>query len=262
MRPLRELDPASIRDLAGVVFDVDDTLTTHGRLHPEAFEALWALHRAGIALAAVTGRPLGWADVMAMTWPIDVAVGENGAGWCMRRGGALAHGWFDDQGTRARHAAVLARVEAAVREAMPEVRVASDQPGRRCDLAFDVGEAERLGAAEIARLVSIIDESGARALVSSVHAHVIAGSWDKARGAARAVEDALGAPLERGRWIFVGDSGNDAEAFAWFERTVGVANVREHLSRLPVPPRFVTEQERGAGFAELAAHVLSARGRG
>lgn len=262
MRPLRELDAASIGDLTGIVFDVDDTLTTHGRLLPEAFEALWALHRGGLALAAVTGRPLGWADVMAMTWPIDVAVGENGAGWCLRRGGALAHGWFEDEGTRARHAALLAEVEAEVREVMPHVRVASDQPGRRCDLAFDVGEASRLEPSEIARLVSIIEARGARAVVSSVHAHVIAGGWDKARGAARAAEEALGAPLDRRRWIFVGDSGNDADAFAWFERTVGVANVREHLARLPVPPRFVTERERGAGFAELAAHVLSARARG
>lgn len=259
MRPLHELDAS---DVIGVVFDVDDTLTTHGLLHTEALDALWALHRAGLSLAAVTGRPLGWADVMAMTWPIDLAIGENGAGWCWRREGALAHGYFDDEATRAQQKALLRDVERAVRQGIPEVRIASDQPGRRCDLAFDVGEGVRLAPGTIAELVSIIEASGARALVSSVHAHVIAGAWDKAEGAARAVHSALGAPLDRRRWIFVGDSGNDAAAFAWFEQTVGVANVREHLTRLPVAPRFVTSAERGAGFAELARHILDARRHG
>ncbi|HEY8431614.1 MAG TPA: HAD-IIB family hydrolase [Sandaracinaceae bacterium] len=262
MRPLSELSREALEGIVGIVFDVDDTLTTHGLLHAEALDALWRLHRGGLRLAAVTGRPLGWADAMAMTWPIDVAVGENGAGWCWRRHGALAHGFFDDEATRARQRALLREVERAVREAMPEVRVASDQPGRRCDLAFDVGEAERLDGSTVARLTAIIEASGARALVSSVHAHVIAGGWDKARGTARALEEVLGEPPDPRRWIFVGDSGNDAAAFAWFEITVGVANVREHLARLPVPPRYVTERERGAGFAELARRVLEARAHG
>ncbi|MCC6875768.1 MAG: hypothetical protein IT378_15785 [Sandaracinaceae bacterium] len=64
---------------------------------------------------------------------------------------------------------------------------------------------------------------------------------------------------ERERWLFVGDSGNDAAAFAFFSLSVGVANVREHLARLPVPPAYVTERERGAGFAELAARIGEAR---
>ena len=81
-------------------------------------------------------------------------------------------------------------------------------------------------------------------------------------GLVRALGDVLGINLaaERDRWVFVGDSGNDAAAFDYFENSVGVANVRAHLDRLPTPPRYVTDAERGAGFAELAAHLVAARG--
>jgi hypothetical protein len=36
-----------------------------------------------------------------------------------------------------------------------------------------------------------------------------------------------------------------------------MANVAEHLHRLPIPPVFVTVKERGEGFAEVAEAVLA-----
>jgi HAD superfamily hydrolase (TIGR01484 family) len=252
--------PAGVRrEVRGVIFDVDDTLTTRGSLESEAFDALWSLRRAGVALVALTGRPLGWTDAMASMWPIDAAVGENGAGWAYARGGTIETGYFSSDMERAAQARVLERVAAAVSKDHPRVRLAGDQGARRCDLAFDVGERAKLDAEEIAALVHTIETVGARALVSSVHAHVIAGQWDKARGAVRAIREAMSIELDRARWVFVGDSGNDAPAFSFFELTVGVANVREHLHRLAVPPRYVTHAERGAGFAELARAIAGAK---
>jgi hydroxymethylpyrimidine pyrophosphatase-like HAD family hydrolase len=64
---------------------------------------------------------------------------------------------------------------------------------------------------------------------------------------------------ERERWLFVGDSGNDAAAFAHFPLSAGVANVASHLSALPVPPRFVSQADRGRGFAEIAEQLLGLR---
>lgn len=260
MRPLEELTEARLQALEGVIFDVDDTLTTHGLLHVEALDALWALHRAGLRLIASTGRPLGWTDVMASMWPIDLAVGENGAGWSRREGGALAVGYFDEEAVRASYPARLDDVREAVSRELPDVCIATDQPARRCDLAFDVGEKQTLSAERVAQLVGVIESRGARAFVSSVHAHVIVGDWDKASGVRRAALDALEIDIDTSLWLFVGDSGNDAAAFQAFELTVGVANVRDHLDRLSTPPRWVTREARGAGFAELARHLLSARG--
>jgi hydroxymethylpyrimidine pyrophosphatase-like HAD family hydrolase len=56
--------------------------------------------------------------------------------------------------------------------------------------------------------------------------------------------------------VFAGDSPNDAPMFGFFENSVGVANVRRFESVLPHLPRYVTRAASGAGFAELAAHLL------
>jgi len=56
--------------------------------------------------------------------------------------------------------------------------------------------------------------------------------------------------------VFAGDSPNDAPMFAFFERSVGVANVRRYAGMMAAQPRYVTEAEAGGGFAELARHLL------
>ena len=61
---------------------------------------------------------------------------------------------------------------------------------------------------------------------------------------------------ERERWIFAGDSPNDAPLFAYFPHSVGVANVRSFSDRIATLPRYVTVGEAGAGFAELARALL------
>ncbi len=63
---------------------------------------------------------------------------------------------------------------------------------------------------------------------------------------------------DRDRYVFVGDSPNDAPMFAYFPNAVGVANVRELADRLETPPAYVTEGRAGFGFAELAETLLAA----
>jgi HAD superfamily hydrolase (TIGR01484 family) len=261
MRPLAELSPETCRALVGIAFDIDDTVTRDGRLELPAFQAMYELAAAGLRLIAVTGRPLGWADVIALRWPVDVAVGENGAGWVWREGRSLREGYFDTEETRAGYAKLFERVRRRVARELPNVRPTIDQRARRCDLAFDVGETMQLKTDEIERLVGIIESEGAQSAVSSVHAHAQPADWDKARGIERAVREALGIEVagQRDRWLFIGDSGNDAAAFTYFPISVGVSNVEPHLSRLPTPPRFITRADRGRGFAEMARHVLRAR---
>ena len=59
-------------------------------------------------------------------------------------------------------------------------------------------------------------------------------------------------------FAFAGDSPNDAPMFAFFENSVGVANVARFAGRLPAAPKYITQAEAGAGFSELAMHLLSA----
>ena len=259
MQSYRELDPAGVR---GVVFDIDDTVTRNGVLEANAYSAMHLLAGAGFELIAVTGRPLGWTDVIARLWPVRAAVGENGAGWAWVDDAGTHEGYFCTETERADQAVLLDAIRCQVETDIPQVQTTCDHLHRRCDLAFDVGEFASLPQGEIDALVGLIERMGARSSVSTVHAHAVPGAWDKAKGVARALEEVLGielsAELERG--VCVGDSGNDAAAFEYFSKSVGVANVREHLDRLPVPPRYITDGDRGRGFAELAAHLGGARG--
>ncbi len=67
----------------------------------------------------------------------------------------------------------------------------------------------------------------------------------------------LDAELER--WVYVGDSSNDQLMFEAFAQSVGVANIRRFEAQLSHKPRYITEGERGAGFAQVAAALLAAR---
>ena len=259
MERYQELDPADVR---GLVFDIDDTVTKHGVLEPDAYAAMHLLVAAGFELIAVTGRPLGWTDVIARLWPVRIAIGENGAGWTWVDNAGTHEGNFCSENERAEQSALLDAVRREAAEKMPQIQTTRDDRHRRCDLAFDIGESASVPRPEIDALVALIEGMGLRSSVSTVHAHAVPGAWDKAQGVARALDEVLSVDLnaELERWVFVGDSGNDAAAFERFPKSVGVANVREHLDRLPVAPRYVTDAERGAGFAELAAHLLGSRG--
>ncbi|HET6338512.1 MAG TPA: HAD hydrolase family protein [Polyangiales bacterium] len=260
LRPIREFDPAACQALAGVVFDVDDTVTRGGTLEEAAFSAMFRLREAGLKLVAVTGRPLGFAELMARMWPIDLAVGENGAGHLRLTAAGVQAGFYASPEVRAQHAVTLARLRERVAAEAPWAKLTDDSWARRCDVAWDVGERVQLPAAQIEVLRGLIEASGASCLVSSVHAHAHLGGYDKATGVVRACKAELGAnDFVPEHWLFIGDSGNDAAAFAYFPLSAGVANVREHLARLPVPPRYVSEADRGSGFAEIAKTLLEHR---
>jgi HAD superfamily hydrolase (TIGR01484 family) len=260
MRPLAQLDPAVVRRLEGVAFDLDDTVLTHGVLTLPAYHAMWSLAGAGLRLLAVTGRPAGWGDLLARQWPVEAVIAENGALAIVRVGRNVAHvdphGGAEREGRRARLRALVDDARAKV----PDAVTTDDAWARVSDVTWDIAEARTLPETSIAELVALAERYGARTSRSSVHLHATFDGADKATG----VFGYLSAKGEdegaaRGRWLFVGDSGNDAACFAAFHATVGVANVRAHLGALTVPPRWVTRAPMGDGFAELASALLAAR---
>jgi HAD superfamily hydrolase (TIGR01484 family) len=267
MRPVSKLDREEARRITGVLFDLDDTVLTHGVLGRAAFGALWDLHDAGLRLVAVTGRPSGWAEVLVRQWPIDGAVTENGAVFVVREGQGVSV--IEDGSAReiADRRARLDDVVVKVRQAMPNVALADDVHARRSDVAWDIGERTKLPEEEIAALGGLVTSLGARTTRSSVHLHASFERDDKASGAIRFVRDRLGEDPGRAlyRWAFVGDSTNDAACFAAFHTTFGVANVRRFVlgatgqPRMSIAPRWIASAERGEGFAEIARSLLAAR---
>ena len=55
------------------------------------------------------------------------------------------------------------------------------------------------------------------------------------------------------------DSPNDQAAFAFFDTSIGVANVTRYAADLNPPPRYVTQAGHGSGFAEAIEQIVAHR---
>ena len=261
MRPLADLGSRSA-EIRGVFSDIDDTLTHDGAVELEAYAALTRARAAGLRVVLVTGRPAGWAEVLASVWPVDAAIAENGGIAYVKRGRRLETLYFADADPTA-DAVRLAVLGEEILRAFPFARLSEDCNLRLTDIAFDIGETQHLAAAEVDALTARIRELGARTLVSSVHAHACFHSADKAQMSARVAkviwgESAADAAVH---YAFVGDSPNDQAAFTFFDASIGVANVARYLPALNPPPRYVTPSPCGRGFAEAIDAILARRGR-
>jgi HAD superfamily hydrolase (TIGR01484 family) len=248
--------------IRGVLTDIDDTLTTDGAITPDALEALQALRDAGLPVFAITGRPAGWSEPFALAWPVDGIVAENGAVALWRTPeGALHKAYLQDAATRQANALRLRAAADDVLAQLPHARLALDSAGRETDIAIDHSEFAQLPAADIERVVRLMQQHGLTATVSSIHINGWIGSHDKLAGARWIVRERLGRALddELAQWVYVGDSTNDAGMFAHFPHSVGVANVARFWAALSHRPRYVTLGDRGQGFAEVASSILSAR---
>lgn len=262
MQSLSALAPEVAVRLAGVMCDIDDTLTSHGKLPASAYQALWRLADAGLAVVPVTGRPAGWCDLIARQWPVAGVVGENGALAFWEQDGKLHRLFHPSAGREVRER--LAAIEREVLAEVPGARVAQDQPYRLFDLAIDYREEPPdLGLEAAERIREIFARHGASAKVSSIHVNGWLGDYDKLSMVQLFARERFGRELERDRdrWLFCGDSPNDEPMFAWFPHACGVANVRQFAPRMRCLPRYVVEGEGGDGFA-AAVEVLLEKRRG
>jgi HAD superfamily hydrolase (TIGR01484 family) len=242
-----------------VLLDIDDTLTTEGKLTAQAYGALERLKGAGKRVVPVTGRPAGWCDHIARMWPVDAVVGENGAFYFRFAGGRLHKRFQDDAATRIGKRARLEGVAARVMAEVPGCALASDQSYRETDLAIDYCEdVAPLPLAAAERIAALMRKAGLTARISSIHVNGWFGEYDKLTMTRLLFAEQFGMPIRGGmpNVVFAGDSPNDAPMFACFDNSVGVANVRRFT--LPSEPKYVTAAPSGAGFAELAAHLLGA----
>ena len=264
MIPLAEFPLEARRAIRGILADIDDTLTTRGRLHAVAYSALERLREAGLLVIPVTGRPAGWCDHIARMWPVDAVVGENGAFWFRHdaTAGKLVKRYVVGEPERHQRAQRLDAIAARILAEVPGSGIASDQPYREADLAIDFCEdVPRLGREEVARIVAIMQSEGLTAKVSSIHVNGWFGGYDKLSTSRLALAEDFGVDLDRDRerFVFAGDSPNDQPMFAFFPNAVGVANVRDMADLMTSLPRYVAPSAGSAGFAELAQALLEAR---
>jgi HAD superfamily hydrolase (TIGR01484 family) len=271
MQELSTWPAAERRAITGVFTDIDDTLTTDGAITPDALQALGDLKAAGLHVIPITGRPVGWSEPFALRWPVDAIVAENGAvallaseiGRQPMTGGhqQLSKLYQQDAPTRLANYARMQQVARRVMQNVPGAVLSEDSPGRETDIAIDHSEFVHLPPAQIAQAVQIMQSEGMNATVSSIHINGWFGAHNKLEGARWIVRELFGRDLdaEMGSWVYVGDSTNDQLMFEAFAHSVGVANIRRFEADLSHKPRYITDGERGAGFAEVAAALLVAR---
>jgi HAD superfamily hydrolase (TIGR01484 family) len=273
VKPLAQWPLEQRRGLVGVLTDIDDTLTTEGAITADALQALADLKAAGLVVIAITGRPVGWSEPFACTWPVDAIVAENGAVALQKNTSligtpCLSHQheqlsklYIQDARTRSANFARMQQVAQRVLAEVPGTLLAQDSAGRETDIAFDHSEFTHLPSDKIAQVVAILQSEGMHATVSSIHINGWFGEHDKWVGACWIVQALLGRDLaaERGLWAYVGDSTNDQRMFQALPHSIGVANVRRFEAQMACKPAYITQNERGAGFAEVVATVLAAR---
>jgi len=266
-RPLDDWPLAEAAVVHTVFADIDDTISTEGRIGALAYEALEALHDAGMRVVPVTGRPAGWCDHIARMWPVDAVVGENGAFWMWRdeAAGRLRTRHRLDAAMRAANAARLREVAERVLREVPGCALASDQFCRLYDVAIDFREdVAPLPVEAIERIAATMRAAGMHAKVSSIHVNGWFGDWDKLETTRLMMRELFAIDVDgvvdRARCVFVGDSPNDAPMFAFFPNAVGVANVTDFAGRIEAMPAWITPSRAGAGFAELAQRLIEARG--
>ncbi|MDR1239752.1 MAG: HAD-IIB family hydrolase [Treponema sp.] len=272
MKPVSEMSPAEAAGVRYILMDIDDTITSGGKLLAASYTALWKLKAAGLRVIPVTGRPAGWCDLIAREWPVDGVVGENGAlvFWEAFDGDGPAgedhsaerrprlRAEYHPGAVRNDHPALRRIRERAFAE-FPLLREAKDQFARLFDLALDFAEEDPvlpLGAAERVREIAL--EEGARARVSSIHVNIWMGDYDKLSMTEHFLQSRFCWQPGAGdrEVVFVGDSPNDEPMFARFPLSCAVANIRRYEGLIRHYPAFVAEKECAEGFAEIAASVL------
>ncbi|WP_341921232.1 HAD-IIB family hydrolase [Polaromonas sp. YR568] len=271
MKALKTWPAHDRQHITGVFTDIDDTLTTDGAITPDALQALGDLKAAGLHVIPITGRPVGWSEPFALRWPVDAIVAENGAvallssqiGRQPLTSGReqLSKLYQQDAPTRLANYARMQQVARRVMQDVPGAVLSEDSPGRETDIAIDHSEFAHLPPAQIAQAVQVMQSEGMNATVSSIHINGWFGAHNKLEGARWIARELFGRDLdsEMDRWVYVGDSTNDQLMFEAFAHSVGVANIRRFEAELSHKPRYITDGERGAGFAEVAAALLAAR---
>ena len=261
--PWAALPAVAARAVAGVLTDIDDTLTTDGAITPDAAQALASLRAAQVPVLANPGRPVGWSEPFARDWPIDAIVAENGAVALFRQGDRLSIEYAQDEATRSHNAERLRRAARRVLREVPQATLSRDSAGRVTDIAIDHSEFACLTPEQIAAVVRVMQSEGMHATVSSIHVNGWFGDHSKLSGARWIVERLFGRDIEceLERWVYVGDSTNDQLMFCHFPLSVGVANLLRFVEDLAVWPAYLTRGERGAGFAEIAATLVAARSK-
>ena len=261
MKNLSTMSSTQLDNIKFILTDIDDTLTTEGRLKSDAYNAMERLSLSGYKVIPVTGRCAGWCDHIARMWPVDGVVGENGAFFYQydHMNKKMHNVYSQTELERQSNFKLLHQIKDTVLSSVSGTAVASDQDYRVTDLAIDFAEdVPKLPQHKIDEIVQIAEQNGAVAKISSIHVNCWIGSHNKLSTSLKVLKESFGlndAEIQN-NVIFIGDSPNDSLMFGFFNNSVGVANVKELMNNIENPPKYITSNFSGDGFVELANFII------
>lgn len=256
MKRFMEIKTDVVNKIKYVLCDIDDTITTDGKLSKDAYTAIWNLHDAGYYVIPVTGRPAGWCDMIVREWPVCAVVGENGA---------FVYYFENDHLQKFTHPSVatgdiqgrLQAVKEACLQRVPGSRVSKDQFARIYDVAIDFNEdPPYLGLEAAEKIKNICESMGAVAKISSIHVNTWFGDYSKVGMARMFLEEVRQEEDVKHKVLFFGDSPNDEPMFEYFPASCAVANIKPFLDQLEHKPGYIADEESGLGFAKCIQHLL------
>ncbi|MFW7381208.1 MAG: HAD-IIB family hydrolase [Oligoflexus sp.] len=242
-----------------ILLDFDGTLTyEQGQVFPKILEILKALS-ATYKIWIITGRSLGWADMMINTFPIDGVIGENGA---------FAFYWDERHKKikmwKSKHLAAnykqrLEDLKHKISIEFPHITFASDQFSREHDIAAVVNEhGEVLSSEQMENLMFWVRSEGACAAISNIHLNIWFGDYNKAQTVIELFNElyhVCNFELCR-RSFYIGDSPNDEPMFRLIDASFGVKNVELFLDRLCYKPAAISSDAEAFGAYDILRSIL------
>ena len=261
MDNISTMSKQQLNEVKIILTDIDDTLITEGRLKSNAYSALENLSNSGFIVIPVTGRCAGWCDHIARMWPVNGVVGENGAFFFSydHQSKKMQQTYCQTPKERKENHLALHEIKKTILKNVSGSALASDQDYRHTDLAIDFAEdVATLSSNKIKEIVTIAENAGAIAKVSSIHVNCWIGSHNKLSTSLTTLEQVFGVSNSniQNEVLFIGDSPNDSMMFDYFNKSVGVANVMDFIKELDKPPKYITLNHSGEGFVELADSLL------
>lgn len=247
-------------EIRAVFSDLDDTMTEDSRLPSEVVSALEQLSDNRYWTVIVSGRPAGWADCLMRLLPIDAFIFENGAGLMYRENDRIITETLADDLTRSEQHSRLQGIFDKIKEEIPNLKLATDQPYRLFDFAIDfIEEPPVLTENEIQRVLAILaKEKDITAKLSSIHVNYWCGKHTKVTAVEKLLQsEGMKRQITKENIVFSGDSPNDEPLFQYFSNSVGVANVERYLSKMKHKPKYITRGRGGSGFVEMVNVLLS-----
>ena len=261
MKTLDQIPDTLRQSLRGIFSDIDDTITTNGMLSAEAYSAIENISKCGIDFIPITGRPAGWCDMIARFWPVKGVIGENGAFFFSydHKNKKMLRRYMQNEKERSEGLKKLEKIKQKVLKDVVGSAVSSDQFSRVSDLAIDFCEdVPELPIEAVKKIKEIFVQSGATAKISSIHVNAWFGDYNKLEMTRIFTKEILNIDLDlnKGEFVFCGDSPNDEPLFQYFPNSCGVANVKDFKSEMTHLPKYVSNSKAGRGFVEICKKFL------